>query len=71
MHPVFRGLPYEVLLTPSSCTVASYGMTPRPYQVVQFRQFDDEGIVVVLEKGFRFESCSEYRLEIPSCLFLQ
>lgn len=54
VNPVFRCLPDEVLLHPSCSTVAFDRVAPRPYQIIQPRQFDDESIIIIFEERFRF-----------------
>ena len=70
VHPVFRCLPDEVLLAPSSCTVTFDRVSPRSHQVVKLRELDNERIVVVFEERLGLQSCSEDWLEMPLCLFL-
>lgn len=70
VHPVFRCLPDEVLLAPSSCTITFYRISPRSHEVVKLRELDNEGIVVVFEERLCFQSCSEDWFEMPLCLFL-
>lgn len=70
MHPVFGCLPDEVLLAPSSCTVAFDRISSGSDQVVKLRELDNECIVVVLEERFCFQPRSEDWLEMPLCLFL-
>lgn len=70
VHPVFGGLPDEVLLASTSCTVTFDRVSPRSYKVVELGELDDERIVIILEEGLRFQSCGKDRLKMPFCLFL-
>ena len=70
MYPVFRRLADKILLASPSCTITFDRVSPCSYEVVKLGELDDEGIVVVLEERFCFESCSEDWLEMPLCLFL-
>ena len=54
MHPVFGGLPYKILLPAPRSTIAFDWISPCADKVIQLRQLNDEGIVVVLEKRFGF-----------------
>jgi hypothetical protein len=50
MYPVLRSLAHEVLLLSSGCRVAFDGISASSDAVVELGEFDDEGVVVVLEK---------------------
>ena len=71
VHPVLRRLSYKVLLGATSSRVALNWVTLGADQIVKLGEFDDEGIVIILEKGLRFESSSKHRLQIPLGLFLR
>jgi hypothetical protein len=38
--------------------------------IIEFRQFDDVCIIIILEERLRFQLSCESRLQMPSCLFL-
>lgn len=65
-HPVLGRLPDERILTSSSSRVSSDGVTSRSHKIVEFRELDDDGIVVVgmavkEEGGARRREVSEAR----------
>ena len=70
VHPVFGRLPDEVLLASSGGSVTFDRVSPRSYKIVELRELDNEGVIVVLEERFCLQSCGEDWLEVPLCLFL-
>lgn len=54
MNPVFRRVTDKACLASTSRTVSLDGVSPRPYNIIELREFDDIGIVVVGKKRFRF-----------------
>ena len=65
MHPVLRGLTNEVLLLAACARVTGDWVSARPYLVVELREVDDSGIVVVLEERPCAQSRGEHGLQVP------
>jgi hypothetical protein len=59
MHPVFCCLTDEILLSSTSRRVSDDRVTTSTDEVVQLRQLDNEGIVVVFEKRLRSQASSK------------
>lgn len=71
MHPVLGGLPDEILLTTAGGAVAAGGIAPRPDEVVQLGELDDEGVIVLLEEGLCPQPRRKDGLQMPGGLFLR
>lgn len=71
MHPIFGGLPHEVLLFPSGRGVSFDRVSSRADSVIKAGKLDNKGIVVVLEEGFPLETSGKYGFEYPTCGFLK
>lgn len=71
MNPVFRGLPDKILLRTTSSSISFNGVALGPDQIVKLRKLHYKSIVVILEKRFGVETCSEDRFEMPIGLFLE
>ena len=54
MNPIFRRVTDKACLTPTSRAVALDRVPSRPYNIVELREFDNVGIVVVGKKGLCF-----------------
>lgn len=54
MNPIFRSVTDKACLVSTSSAVSLDRVSPRPYNIVELREFDDVGIIVVGKKGFRF-----------------
>lgn len=70
MDPVFGGLADEILLGASRGRVALDGMAFGAHQIVELGQFEDEGVVVVLEEWLGIQAGGEDGFQMPSRLFL-
>lgn len=70
VDPVFSGLAYEILLCSTCGTVTLGRITSGADKIVEAGQGDNEGIVVVLEEGFRFQSRGKRGSEMPAGLFV-
>jgi hypothetical protein len=53
VDPVLGRLPNKVLLGTTGGRVSLDRMAASPHEIVELRELDDEGVVVVLEKRFR------------------
>ena len=71
MDPVLCCLADEVLLAATCSTIARDWMSSGTHQIIELGKLDDEGIIIILEEGFRFQPSREDRFEMPLCLFLQ
>ena len=71
MNPVLGGLTHEVGLVSTSSTVTFGRVTSCSHEIIQFRELDDEGVVVVPEEWLCIQACSKNRLESPFSLFLE
>ena len=70
VNPVLGRLADEALLAPTGGTVAPNGVSSTSDEVVQLRQLDHKGIVVLLEEGLRVQPGREDGLQMPRRLFL-
>lgn len=70
MNPVFGGLADEILLGTSRGRVSLDGVPFSAHQIVEFGQFDHEGVVVVLEEWLGIQARGENGFQMPSRLFL-
>ena len=70
MYPVLCGLTDKVLLAASSSAIPFDWISSGSYQIVKFRELDNKSIVIVLEKRFRFQTCSKNGFQVPGGLFL-
>lgn len=70
MNPVFRGLTDKVLLGAPGSSISLDRVALGPDQIIEFGKLDHKSIVVVLEKWFGVEACSEDGFEVPAGLFL-
>jgi len=71
VNPVLGGLTHEAGLVPTSSTVTLGRVTSGSHEIIQFRELDDEGVVVVPEEWLCIQTCGKNRLESPSSLFLE
>ena len=65
MHPILGRLTNKILLTTSRSAIPFGRAAPRPHLVIEFGEFDDESIIVVVEERFRPEPGGENRFEVP------
>ena len=65
VHPVLCGLTNEVLLLAACARVTSDWVSAGSYLVVELREIDDSGIVVVLEERPCAQSRGKHGLQVP------
>ena len=70
MNPILRGLPHKILLTTASRAITFDRVPSGSHKIVEPRQVDDKGVIIVLEERFRFQPCSKDRPQMPRRLFL-
>jgi len=71
VDPILGSLPNESALIASSRGIALDGMTAGSDEVIEFGEFDDDFVIVVLVEGSFLEvSLDESGLQGPVCSFL-
>lgn len=70
VNPILCGLTDKVLLPASGGAVALNWVSSSPHEIVELRELDYKGIIIVAKKRLCFQSGSEDRLEAPRFLFL-
>jgi hypothetical protein len=70
VHPVLRSIPDEASLGASSRAISFDRVAASSDDIIELRQLDDVGIIVVLEERLSLEPGSEDGLEHPLCAFL-
>ena len=70
MNPVFGSLANKVLLGSSRGRVTADRVSFRADKIVEFRQFNHKGVIIVFEEGLGIETSGEDRFQMPTGLFL-
>lgn len=71
VHPVLCSLANKVLLLSSCGRVALDWISSCANDIVEFGQFDNVRVVVILEEGLALETCGEDGFEDPTSVFLR
>lgn len=70
MDPVLGSLPDEILLRTTRGGITPHGIPLISHKIIEARQPNNKGIVVVLEERLRVQTSSKHGFQVPASAFL-